>query len=259
LVSDSLWLRLGLTGAAFAGAVLAVLLTLALARGVGHTLRLLLAGVVVGMVLGAFTSLLMVASPQSLQAMQVFMLGSTSFVGWPACGLMAGVWLGCVALVWRLAHVLDGLSLGEATALSLGLPLAPLRALLVAVLALATGTAGASTMRVPAASPCSPATGNGLPPPWANTTAVVGPGGVTRPVCQAAWYPGRFWLVIFAWTDAVVTVSVQVRAVPAHGRGCGCEQTFARAAFARAAFARPVSPLSSYPPVSDRGQAHAAV
>ena len=145
LVSDSLWLRLGLTGAAFAGAVLAVLLTLALARGVGHTLRLLLAGVVVGMVLGAFTSLLMVASPQSLQAMQTFMLGSTSFVGWPACGLMAGVWLGCMALVWRLAHVLDGLSLGEATALSLGLPLAPLRALLVAVLALATGTAVAQT------------------------------------------------------------------------------------------------------------------
>lgn len=144
-VSDSLWLRLGLTGAAFAGAVLAVLLTLALARGVGHTLRLLLAGVVVGMVLGAFTSLLMVASPQSLQAMQTFMLGSTSFVGWPACGLMAGVWLGCMALVWRLAHVLDGLSLGEATALSLGLPLAPLRALLVAVLALATGTAVAQT------------------------------------------------------------------------------------------------------------------
>jgi ABC-type Fe3+-siderophore transport system permease subunit len=45
--------RLGLTGAAFAGAVLAVLLTLALAKGVQHTLRLLLAGVVVGVVLGA--------------------------------------------------------------------------------------------------------------------------------------------------------------------------------------------------------------
>ena len=38
--------RLGMTGAAFAGAVLAVLLTLMLARGVHQTLRLLLAGVV---------------------------------------------------------------------------------------------------------------------------------------------------------------------------------------------------------------------
>ena len=43
-VYSSHWLvRLGLTGAAFVGAVLAVLLTLALARGVQHTLRLLLA------------------------------------------------------------------------------------------------------------------------------------------------------------------------------------------------------------------------
>ena len=47
--------RLGLTGAAFLGAVAAVLLTLLLAKGVQHTLRLLLAGVVVGVVLGAFT------------------------------------------------------------------------------------------------------------------------------------------------------------------------------------------------------------
>jgi ABC-type Fe3+-siderophore transport system permease subunit len=39
---------LGMTGAAFVGAVLAVMLTLALARGVQQTLRLLLAGVVVG-------------------------------------------------------------------------------------------------------------------------------------------------------------------------------------------------------------------
>jgi len=140
------WLvRLGLTGAAFAGAVLAVLLTLALARGVQHTLRLLLAGVVVGVVLGAFGSLVLLLSPDSLQAMQAFLLGSTGFVGWTSCLLMAGVWLLCLAVAWMLARVLDGLALGEATAVSLGLPLAPLRAALVAVLALATGTAVAQT------------------------------------------------------------------------------------------------------------------
>ncbi len=87
------WLvRLGLTGAAFVGAVLAVLLTLLLARGVQHTLRLLLAGVIVGVVLGASTSLILLLSPDSLQAMQAFMLGSTGFVGWSACALMAAVW-----------------------------------------------------------------------------------------------------------------------------------------------------------------------
>ena len=145
-VYSSHWLvRLGLTGAAFVGAVLAVLLTLALARGVQHTLRLLLAGVVVGVVLGAFTSLILLMSPDSLQAMQAFLLGSTGFVGWTSCLLMGAVWLLCLAAAWLLSRVLDGLALGESTALSLGLPLAPLRAALVAVLALATGTAVAQT------------------------------------------------------------------------------------------------------------------
>lgn len=143
--SSSLWVRLGLTGAAFAGAVLAVMLTLALSRGVGHTLRLLLAGVVVGVVLGAMTHLVLLFSPDSLQAMQAFMLGSTAFVGWTSTALMTGVWGVCVVVAWLLARVLDGLSLGDATAISLGLPLAPMRAALVAVLALATGTAVAQT------------------------------------------------------------------------------------------------------------------
>jgi len=143
--SSSVWVRLGLTGAAFGGAVLAVLLTLVLSRGVQHTLRLLLAGVVVGVVLGAMTHLVLLFSPESLPAMQAFMLGSTSFVGWTAAGLMAGVWVLCTLAAWLLARVLDGLSLGDATARSLGLPLGPMRAALVVVLALATGTAVAQT------------------------------------------------------------------------------------------------------------------
>lgn len=142
----SAWLvRLGLTGAAFVGAVAAVLLTLLLARGVQHTLRLLLAGVIVGVVLGAMTSLIMLLVPEVLQAMQAFMLGSTGFVGWSACLLMAAVWLLCQLVAWLLSRALDGLTLGEATAASLGLPLVPMRAALVCVLALATGTAVAQT------------------------------------------------------------------------------------------------------------------
>ena len=134
-------LRLGLTGAAFLGAMAAVALTLALARGVTHTLRLLLAGVVVGVVLGALTSLITLAVPEVLQAMQAFLLGSTGYLGWPACALMAGVAVPCVVVAWGLSRVLDGLALGEATAQSLGLPLLPLRVALVAIMALATGTA----------------------------------------------------------------------------------------------------------------------
>jgi iron complex transport system permease protein len=140
------WLvRLGLTGGAFLGAIAGVLLTLLLARGVQHTLRLLLAGVIVGVVLGAAKELVLLARPDLLQSMQAFMLGSTAFVGWDACFIMLGVLVLCAAAAWVLGPVLDGLSLGESTALSLGLPLAQLRVALIAVLALATGTAVAQT------------------------------------------------------------------------------------------------------------------
>jgi iron complex transport system permease protein len=47
----------------------------------------------------------------------------------------------CAALALSMARVLDALTLGENTARSLGVPLASARMLLVAVIALATGTA----------------------------------------------------------------------------------------------------------------------
>lgn len=138
-------IRLGLTGAAFIGAVLAVMLTIALAQGVQHTLRLLLAGVIVGVVLGAIASLISLLRPDVLQGMQGFLLGSTSFIGWNSCALMFGVLLVCMGLAFFLSRVLDALSLGELTALSLGMPLAKARLVLVTLLALATGAAVAQT------------------------------------------------------------------------------------------------------------------
>ena len=138
-------IRLGLTGAAFIGAVLAVMLTIALAQGVQHTLRLLLAGVIVGVVLGAMASLISLLRPDVLQGIQGFLLGSTSFIGWNSCALMFGVLLVCMGLAFFLSRVLDALSLGELTALSLGMPLAKARLVLVTLLALATGAAVAQT------------------------------------------------------------------------------------------------------------------
>jgi iron complex transport system permease protein len=138
-------LRLGLTGAAFLGAVAGVLLTLVLAKGVQHTLRLLLAGVIVGVVLSAARELVTLLAPDILQAMQAFLLGNTGLISWTSAALMAAMWLLCLAVAWALSRALDGLALGEATANSLGLPLPRMRAALVLVLALATGTAVAQT------------------------------------------------------------------------------------------------------------------
>lgn len=141
LSGQSWWGQAGLTGAAFVGAVGGVLLTLVMSRGAAHTMRLLLAGVVVGVVLGALTQLLMVWSAEAWRVMQAFMLGSTALLGWQACLLM-GV---ALAVAWpvaqALATVLDALSLGEDTARTLGIPLGLTRAILVAVLALATAAA----------------------------------------------------------------------------------------------------------------------
>ncbi len=136
------WLpQLGITGAAFAGALGGVLLTLALARGVQQTLRLLLAGVIVGVVLGALSSLLLLRLPEVMRTLQGFMLGSTGFLGWSAVQVLAMSLAPALFVAVALARALDALALGEATALSLGVPLGPARGLLVAVMALATGAA----------------------------------------------------------------------------------------------------------------------
>ena len=133
--------RLGLTGAGFAGAVLAVLVTLGLAKGAQHTLRLLLAGVVVGMVFGAFAALVMFRVPQIMRSMQAFLLGTTSFLSWDSVGLLAAV-LACGLLAaMAFSRALDALSLGEATAASLGIALGPARVALIAAMALTTGAA----------------------------------------------------------------------------------------------------------------------
>jgi iron complex transport system permease protein len=133
--------RFGLTGAGFAGAVLAVLVTLGLAKGVQHTLRLLLAGVIVGMVFGAFSALVMFWVPDIMRAMQAFLLGTTGFLGWSSVGLLALLLAVCLVAALAFSRALDALSLGETTARSLGIALGPVRLVLIAVMALATGAA----------------------------------------------------------------------------------------------------------------------
>lgn len=136
------WLaHLGLAGAAFAGAVLAVVLTLVLAKGVQHTLRLLLAGVIVGMVFGALAALVMFRVPDTLRAMQAFLLGTTGFLSWTGVALLALALALSLAAGIVAARALDALSLGEAAAASLGIPLGPVRLLLIGATALATGAA----------------------------------------------------------------------------------------------------------------------
>jgi len=133
--------RFGLVGAAFAGALAGVLLTLSLARGAQETMHLLLAGIVVGVLLTAASDLITTAAPEALRGKQAFLLGSTGFLGWGSCAFMALGLAVTLPAAWRLARVLDALTLGSETAVSLGLALGRLRVALVAAIALATGVA----------------------------------------------------------------------------------------------------------------------
>ncbi len=140
LATADLLLRLGLVGAAFLGALGGVSLTLLLARGTARPLVLLLAGVVVGILLSAVSELLTLISPEALRGKQIFLLGTTSFLGWTSVAVLGAALAALLPLGLRFARALDALVLGEASAVSLGLDLPRVRLLLVAVMALATGT-----------------------------------------------------------------------------------------------------------------------
>ena len=141
-ISSSGWVHhLGLTGAAFVGCLLGVLLTLMLARGAEHTLRLLLAGVVVGVVLTALMNLTMLMKADILREMQAFMLGSTGLLGWSNFAVMAIALVISLAIALGSSSALDALTLGEATAQSLGVRLGLMRVVLISAFAIATGTA----------------------------------------------------------------------------------------------------------------------
>lgn len=130
---------------AFAGALLGVLGALLLAGGYKSSLRLLLSGVVIGVIFGAANSLLTFLRPDLYQSIQSFMLGNTALITWQATLIMGAALVLSVLLTLLLSPILSALSLGENTARTLGLPIDQLRLLLISVLALATGFAVAQT------------------------------------------------------------------------------------------------------------------
>jgi iron complex transport system permease protein len=145
LASADLLLRVGLVGAAFAGALAGVVLTVALSGGAARPMVLLLSGVVVGVLMAALSDLLVLASPEAMRGRQAFMLGTTGFLGWTSAALLGAAVLACLPMALRHARALDALVLGEAGATSLGLDLPRIRLLLIATMALATGCAVSQT------------------------------------------------------------------------------------------------------------------
>lgn len=132
---------LALPLAALAGAGLSVLLVLWMAGPRGGALALILAGIAISALAGAFTSLILNLSPNPFAVMEIvyWMMGSLSDRSmthvWLAVPFMA---VGC-ALLLLTGRSLDALTLGEDAARSLGVDLRRLRLLIVFGTAAAVG------------------------------------------------------------------------------------------------------------------------
>lgn len=111
--------------AAFAGAVLAIVIVFRIALRVGRALDtrvLLLAGVVVGAFFNAVILLLLTfAEDDAFRSAIIWMMGRLDVANWTAAGLVAAYTLPSSALLIALGRPLNLMSLGEETALYLGI------------------------------------------------------------------------------------------------------------------------------------------
>ncbi|MEU5009759.1 iron ABC transporter permease [Streptomyces sp. NPDC021749] len=136
-------LGLGLSAAAFAGALAAFALVWCLARRGGgfSPLRLVLAGVGVGQFLSGFTSYLVLQAGDEQQTRSVlfWLMGSLSGATWSLLGLpLLAVAAGLLALQAR-ARAMNALLMGDETAAGVGVPVTRLRRELFVVTSLLTG------------------------------------------------------------------------------------------------------------------------
>jgi iron complex transport system permease protein len=130
---------------AFAGALGALFLILALARSTGRITpsRMLVAGVAVSYLLSATTSLLILFadSTEGARAVMFWLLGSLVNADWATLPIgYLGISTG-IAIVYLWRRRLDLLALGDETALASGVDAARTRLVLVVVVALCVGCA----------------------------------------------------------------------------------------------------------------------
>jgi iron complex transport system permease protein len=140
-------LPLALPLGGIAGAALSTVLLYGVAGSGASTMTLILAGVAISSFFGALTTLALNLSPNPYAVSEIvfWLLGSLSDRSLQYVWLVAPMMLVGWLLLLMCGPALDGLSLGEDTATSLGFNLARVRLLLIAGTALAVGSAVAAT------------------------------------------------------------------------------------------------------------------
>ncbi len=138
------WLGLGLVNIlAFVGALLAISIVYRIAGGGGRSTMtsILLTGYAVGSMLAAGLSLAMYLSGARLQQIFYYLLGSLNGADWQSLALgLPVVAVGTVLILMR-ARSINGLLLGEDTALHLGVDVRRERAILLGLASLVTAAA----------------------------------------------------------------------------------------------------------------------
>ena len=137
------WPRATIPLASLVAALGAVAVTLALAREGRRfpTTRLILSGVVVGSVLSATSTFLILRGEDRARQVLAYTLGDLGFSGWHDVGtVLPYALVGCGVLM-GLGRALDTLQLGDLTARSLGVPVERLRLLVVIAASVATAAA----------------------------------------------------------------------------------------------------------------------
>ena len=134
---------LGVSGAAFVGALAAGALVFALGQRRGRLAptRLVLAGVAVGYVLLSMTSFVqLLATPTELRTVMFWMLGSVAGAQWDQLPTVTVVVLASTVVLTLFGRRLNALLAGDESATALGVDVNRLRAVLLVISALLTGT-----------------------------------------------------------------------------------------------------------------------
>lgn len=146
--SGTVFYALGIPGAAFLGALisLALVYALSLSNGKSSSNRLLLSGVAVSMILNALTQFfLMMAKEGNTKNALYWMMGSLSGGRWNNIGIPLLISAVGLAAAFVMAPILNILSLGDETAVTMGINISRIRKILLVLVSLITGGLVASS------------------------------------------------------------------------------------------------------------------
>ena len=130
--------------AGFLGGLLTVFLAMGLAARFDRNLEnvtIILTGMVLGLFVNAFLTILTALSGDHLRLLVFWQMGSFGDMKWRACGIVGAVLLVCLTALTGFSREMDLMTFGEEQALSAGVELRRVKIILIVLSTLLTGAA----------------------------------------------------------------------------------------------------------------------